>query len=297
MEKLIERLIKYEILEEEEVLLICNRVMDIMIHEPNVRYINSPVVVVGDLHGQFVDLLALLQIEGPPGKAAYVFLGDYVDRGENSLELILLLLCYKIQYPGLVVLIRGNHEQSSINKVYGFYEECHGKYKKASVWNAINEVFSYFNVGCVIDRRYFCVHGGISPRVSIHKLQRIDRFEKISEDSIFTDVIWSDPFYKPGASSNPRGSGFLFGEDILKQFLMFNDLEMVIRSHQLAIEGYKWDFGSLCLTVWSAPDYMGKCSNPASILYIENNVPITTKCLKLFKKAKKETAVKKATGK
>lgn len=202
-------------------------------------------------------------------------------------------------FPARVTLLRGNHEQATINRVYGFYDECFGKYGKNSVWHMINEVFTHFNIGCIVDNRYFCVHGGISPRVTVHKLERIDRFEKIIEDSIYTDVIWSDPFYKPGASPNPRGSGFLFGEDVLKQFLMFNNLEMIIRSHQLAIEGYKWDFGTLCLTVWSAPDYMGKCSNPASILVIERGVPVSGNNLKLFKKAKKEPvpAGKKTPGK
>lgn len=83
--------------------------------------------------------------------------------------------------------------------------------------------------------------------------------------------------------------GYLFGEDILKQFLMYNNLEMIVRSHQLAIEGYKWDFDGLCLTVWSAPNYMGKCLNPASILVLEKDTPITRTSIKLFKISKKET--------
>lgn len=287
MDSFIKRICNYEKLEETEVEFICNKVEDIMIHEPNIRQVSSPVVVVGDVHGQFADLLTLLQIEGPPGKASYIFLGDYVDRGDHSLELILLLLCYKVLYPAQIVLLRGNHEQRAINRVYGFYDECMAKYGRTNVWDTINETFKYFNIGCIVDNRYFCIHGGISPRVSMNKLQRIDRFENISSDSIFTDVIWSDPFYKPGASLNPRGSGFLFGEDILKQFLMYNNLDMIIRSHQLAIEGYKWDFGNLCLTVWSAPDYMGKCYNPASILKIMPGVEITSNSLKLFKKTNK----------
>lgn len=288
MEGLINRILKYELIPEDEIEHLCDQVIDVMIQEPNICHVASPVIAVGDIHGQFPDLQTLLQIEGPPGAASYIFMGDYVDRGEHSLEVILLLLAYKVLHPQKVVLLRGNHEQSTINRVYGFYDECQGKYGNNAVWVMVNDVFSHFNIGCIVDGRFLCIHGGISPRVTISKLERLDRFEKIAEDSIYTDVIWSDPFYKPGASLNPRGSGFLFGEDVLKQFLMFNDLEMVIRSHQLAIEGYKWDFGNLCLTVWSAPDYMGKCSNPGSILVIEKGVPITSNSLKLFKKTKKE---------
>lgn len=286
IESFIERILKYGLLTEDEVSVVCFRVMDIMVKESNIRCIDLPVNVVGDLHGQFVDLLTVFHIKGTPASNSYVFLGDYVDRGENSLELILLLMCYKILYPEAVTLLRGNHEQASINKVYGFYDECVTKYGNSVVWSMINEVFSFFNIGCVIDGRYLCVHGGISPRVTLQRLNRIDRFEPIGEDCILTDVLWSDPFYKLGASCNPRGSGYLFGEDVLKQFLMHNNLEMLIRSHQLAIEGYKWDFGNLCLTVWSAPNYMGKCSNPASFLVVMKDVPISTKCLRLFKKAK-----------
>lgn len=82
MEGFIRRIAKYEVLEESEIEHICDQVVDIMIHEPNICHVSSPVVVVGDLHGQFVDLLTLLQIEGPPGEASYIFLGDYVDRGK-----------------------------------------------------------------------------------------------------------------------------------------------------------------------------------------------------------------------
>ncbi len=286
VDKFIKHILNYKILTESEVNKICYCVMEIMICEPNIRFVDSPVNVVGDLHGQFSDLVTVFKISGVPGESSYVFMGDYVDRGENSLELILLLMCYKILHPEKVTLLRGNHEQPSINKTYGFYDECLNKYGNGNVWSAINEVFNYLNIGCIIDGKYLCIHGGISPRVTLQKLNRIDRFEPIGEDCIYTDILWSDPFYKLGASSNPRGSGYLFGEDVLKQFLMYNNLEMIIRSHQLAIEGYKWDFGNLCLTVWSAPNYMGKCLNPASILMVTKNTKITTKCLKLFKKSK-----------
>ncbi|KAI5169791.1 serine/threonine-protein phosphatase 4 catalytic subunit [Pancytospora epiphaga] len=287
MESFAARLLNYEILERHEVVYLCEYVINIMICEPNIPHVGSPVVVVGDIHGQFADLQTMLKIRGPPGDVSYVFMGDYVDRGENSLEAIMLLLVYKAMHPDKVVLIRGNHEQVSINKMYGFYDECAGKYGDSTVWRTINDVFEHFNIACIIDGSYLCIHGGISPRVTICRLEYTDRFEEVGEDSILTDIFWSDPFYKAGAGPNPRGSGFLFGEDVLKQFLMYNGLDMVIRSHQLAIEGYKWDFGRLCLTVWSAPDYMGKCSNPGAVLIVEKGIPITSGSLKLFKKTRK----------
>lgn len=290
MQNLVERIQRYELLTESEISHVCDKVIDIMILEPNIRRIPGNTTVIGDIHGQFSDLLHIFQVYGSPEQNSYVFLGDYVDRGENSLECIMLLLVYKAMHPGNIVLIRGNHEQRTINKVYGFYDEVCMKYGGSKIWDAVNSVFPHFNLGCIIDNKYLCIHGGISPRITINKLERADRFEKITEESIINDIIWSDPYYKQGFAPNPRGSGFLFGEDILKQFLMFNNLEMIVRSHQLAIEGYKWDFENLCLTIWSAPDYMGKCSNPASVLFIEKGLPISSRSLKIFNKTKKTIA-------
>lgn len=98
----------------------------------------GPQYIIGDIHGQFHDLRNLIDNIIPEmGEKKYVFLGDYVDRGYNSIETMCLLLCYKCLYPDSVVLIRGNHETSSLTKIYGFYDEVLKKYGNPSPWKSV----------------------------------------------------------------------------------------------------------------------------------------------------------------
>jgi serine/threonine-protein phosphatase PP1 catalytic subunit len=78
--------------------------------------LSPPVKVVGDTHGQYTDLIRLFEMGGFPPTSNYLFLGDYVDRGKQSLETILLLFCYKIKYPENFFLLRGNHECANVTK-------------------------------------------------------------------------------------------------------------------------------------------------------------------------------------
>ncbi|KAH9410834.1 calcineurin-like phosphoesterase [Ordospora pajunii] len=279
------KLLNLEILPEHDVMLICTKVSEILISEPNVPSVHSPVTICGDIHGQFFDLVSMLCIDGMPSQRKYVFLGDYVDRGKNSLECILFLFVLKIIYPDSILLIRGNHEQAVINRVYGFYDEVIEKYGSSRVWRIINEVFCLMNVGCLVDGRVLCVHGGISPKItSINQMKRIDRMAPISDSSEFSDIMWGDPYDGRGFQPSPRGSGYLYGSDVVCRFLELNNLVSIVRSHQLVIEGYKFHFDERnVITVWSAPNYLGKCGNPASILRIDEDLDISDKDFCVFK--------------
>lgn len=170
----------------------------------------------GDLHGQFYDLLQLLspEVGGEPPDSSYVFLGDFVDRGHNSVETLSLLLCLKLKFPGHVTLLRGNHESRQITQVYGFFDEINrcvtsqvsgsfgaaqlsflladtSKYGNASVWRFCVSCFDNFGIGAIIDGKVMCVHGGLSPDIrTIDQIRAINRQEEIPHEGAFCDLVW-----------------------------------------------------------------------------------------------------------
>lgn len=120
--------------------------------------------ILGDIHGQYSDLIRLFEKGGFPGDVNYLFLGDYVDRGKKSVEAICLLLAYKIKHPENFFLLRGNHESASINRIYGFYDECKRKYN-LKLWKIFSDVFNAMPVAAIIDDKILCMHGGLSPKL------------------------------------------------------------------------------------------------------------------------------------
>ena len=99
-------------LSEDELKYLCVTSREIFINQPNLLELEAPLKICGDVHGQYYDLLRLFEYGGFPPEANYLFLGDYIDRGKQSIETIALLLCYKIKYPENFFLLRGNHESA-----------------------------------------------------------------------------------------------------------------------------------------------------------------------------------------
>jgi serine/threonine-protein phosphatase 6 catalytic subunit len=176
-----------EIVSEHELKLLCQFVSELLMEESNVQPVVSPVTIVGDLHGQVFDLLELLNTGGWPPQTSYVFLGDFVDRGHNSVETLSLLLCLKLRYPAHITLLRGNHESRQITQVYGFYDECLRKYGNASVWRFCVQCFDTFGLAALIDEQVFCVHGGLSPDIrTLDQVRAIDRNQEIPHEGSCT---------------------------------------------------------------------------------------------------------------
>ena len=119
----IERLMACKHLSESEVQELCVKAREILSREVNVQPVRCPVTVCGDIHGQFHDLMELFRIGGKPPDTNYLFMGDYVDRGYNSVETVSLLVALKVRYRDRVTILRGNHESRQITQVYGFYDE------------------------------------------------------------------------------------------------------------------------------------------------------------------------------
>lgn len=219
-------------------------------------------------------MIELFEISGYPPHTNYLFLGDYVDRGSHSLEVFLLILLYKIKYPQNVTLIRGNHETKALTQSYGFFMECQNKYGDTLAWEIITELFNFLPLSAVIDGKFFCVHGGLSPMIEeVDQIQELDRFHEIPHEGPIADLMWSDPDMgdNPGFTYSSRGAGYLFGEGVLKKFLERNGVECVIRAHQICMDGYTIHFGGGLHTVWSAPNYLHRFGNLASFLDIRES--------------------------
>jgi len=262
------------VLSEGDLKKLCDIVKDKMIEESNVQPVSSPVTVCGDIHGQFYDVLELFRTGGEIPGTSYIMMGDFVDRGHNSVECFELLMVFKAQYPEHITLLRGNHESRQITQVYGFYEECVRKYGNPNPWKFCTDVFDYLNLAAVIDGSVLCVHGGLSPDVrTLDQIRTFDRQVEIPHEGAFCDLMWSDPEEIEAWAMSPRGAGFLFGYKVTSEFNHLNGLELICRAHQLVMEGYKYNFPDKNLvTVWSAPNYCYRCGNVAAILSFDAQV-------------------------
>lgn len=256
--------------------LICDKSIEALKEDPMLLELTAPINVIGDVHGQFGDCMKFIELGGDPKTQKYLFLGDYVDRGPNSIETITSLLCLKLLYPQNIFLLRGNHETEEISRLYGFLDECQEFYTE-SIWAKFNEVFAYLPLAAVISQRIFCVHGGISQGLDDpRQLLQIQRpLVDIQDDSFISDLLWADPDNEiTGFCPGPRGISFTFGLDVAREFLTRNDYDLICRAHQVVDEGFQFPFypDQTVVTVFSAPNYCRESGNAGAILKISEGL-------------------------
>ncbi|OHT14535.1 Serine/threonine-protein phosphatase PP1-2 [Tritrichomonas foetus] len=257
---------------QEKIISVCMSALSIFKKEPNILTINSPLIVVGDIHGQFIDLIRIIKENGLPNNRKYVFLGDLVDRGEFSLDVVLFILSLKTLFPSNVFLLRGNHEFHSTCGSAGFLKEIKASGYSETVYSAFLSVFVYLPLCAVVDNTYFLTHAGIGPDLShIEQIQNLARPIYTFGDPIIDALLWSDPNAQLNLfQESTRGTGFMFGKTAIENFLSRNKFKMLIRGHESISQGYEYQFGKLCLTIFSASNYCGQLENDGAILLINS---------------------------
>jgi serine/threonine-protein phosphatase PP1 catalytic subunit len=260
-------------LEEREIRGLCLKAREIFISQPVLLELEAPINICGDIHGQYYDLLRLFEYGGFPPEANYLFLGDYVDRGKQSLETICLLLAYKIKYPENFFILRGNHECASINRIYGFYDECKRRYN-VKLWKTFTDCFNCLPIAAVIDEKIFCMHGGLSPDLkNMDQIRRIVRPTDVPETGLLCDLLWADPDKDiQGWGENDRGVSFTFGPDVVTSFLKRQELDLICRAHQVVEDGYEFFAKRQLVTLFSAPNY---CLAAGTLISLANNTSVT----------------------
>ncbi|MCQ2819615.1 MAG: metallophosphoesterase [archaeon] len=275
-------------LKEEEINFLIDKCIPIIKEQKMLVELEAPLKVCGDIHGQYYDLLRIFDNCGYPGENNYLFLGDYVDRGKQSLETICLLMVYKIKYPLGVYLLRGNHESSVTNRIYGFYDECKRRYN-VRLWRKFTDLFNYLPVAALIDEKILCMHGGLSPEIKdFNDIRDFNRPTDIPDSGALCDLLWSDPDKDVADfEENDRGVSFIFGEKVVTEFNRKNDLDLIIRAHQVVDDGYEFFAQRQLITIFSAPNYCGEFDNSAGIMIIDEALTCSLKVLRPVENLKK----------
>ena len=260
-------------LEYNEIIWLCEEVSKIFLNQPVCLYLDTPVNVCGDIHGQYSDLIRLFEAGGYPPEVNYLFLGDYVDRGAQSIETICLLFCFKIKCSNNFFLLRGNHECASLNREYGFYDECKRRYN-IKLWKKFVDVFNCMPYTAIVEDKIIFMHGGLSPSLkNLGQLNEIIRPTDVPDEGLLCDLVWSDP--EPnlrGWELNERGVSYTFNERIVDNFLTIHNLEVLVRAHQVVEKGYEFFSGRKCVTIFSAPNYCGEFDNAGAMMTINEDL-------------------------
>uniref|UniRef100_H2Z6Q4 Serine/threonine-protein phosphatase n=1 Tax=Ciona savignyi TaxID=51511 RepID=H2Z6Q4_CIOSA len=254
------------LLEVKQILASLPSLVDIVVEKDN------KLTVCGDVHGQYYDLCHVFDINGLPSlDNPYLFNGDFVDRGSWSVEVILVLLGYKVLYPHNFHLVRGNHETDYMNQMYGFEGEVKAKYD-GMMMQLFSEVFNWLPLSYCVNRKVLIMHGGLMEQdnVTLEDLRSIDRNRQPPESGLMCDLLWSDPQMQSGRGPSKRGVSCQFGPDITSKFLKHNELDYIIRSHECKNGGYEEQHNGKCITIFSAPNYCDQMGNKGAFITLRS---------------------------
>jgi serine/threonine-protein phosphatase PP1 catalytic subunit len=280
-----------------QVVWLCQKVRPIFLRQPMLLELEPPITVCGDIHGQYKDLLHLFEKCKYPPRTSYLFLGDYVDRGPQSIETVCLLFALKISFPNNFFMLRGNHECSYINKQFGFYDECM-QYYDVNVWHLFSDVFNCLPAAAIIDDKIFCVHGGISPELTnLDQIRGLERPLEVPEEGLFCYLLWADP--DPGVEdwdANERGTSYVFGVQALRDFLTRFDFDLVCRAHQAVTGGFEFAFeqDQGVVTIFSAPNYCD-WDNKGAVLHVTDTLYCSFTVMEAVDQAKHEEESRRGT--
>ncbi|TFL02450.1 Metallo-dependent phosphatase-like protein [Pterulicium gracile] len=248
--------------------------------------------VIGDVHGQYYDVLHLFSLTGKPSEKHYLLMnGDLVDRGSWSMEVILTAFAYKWLYPKYMYINRGNHEAKEMNRAYGFEGEAKHKHGEQT-YKLFTHVFTAMPLATLISptqppspkvrknpilsaegrKRFFVVHGGLFSKdeVTLDDIRKIPRIGKQpGQNGLMSELLWTDPQEQPGRGPSKRGLGISFGPDVTKRWCELNKVTGIIRSHEVRQDGYQIEHDGLCTTVFSAPNYVDQGGNKGAFIRID----------------------------
>jgi len=287
------------VLDGESLIKLIKACIDVFMQEDTVvdlRECSAEITVVGDLHGSLPCLKRILKLAGNVNEdMVIVVAGDYIDRGEHSLEVLCTLLLLKLVYPKNVVLLRGNHEDIEICSRYGFACELQEKYgfvEFESIWTGLADLFASLPICARTEKALIC-HGGLpSADFQLSDLEEVSasaRFQlktivKASDHDgkLLQGILWSDPSTQQGVTPSDRGIGIHFGPDVVKDFLEQHNLRYIFRGHEHVKTGTQvLDCGDGCgvVTVFSTANYScTEGNNFGAILKLRedgNYTPIT----------------------
>jgi serine/threonine-protein phosphatase PP1 catalytic subunit len=285
-------------LKNAEITAICQAAREVFLSQPALLELSPPVKIVGDVHGQYTDLIRMFEMCDFPPNSNYLFLGDYVDRGKQSLETILLLLCYKLKFPENFFLLRGNHECANVTRVYGFYDECKRRCN-IKVWKSFIDTFNTLPIAAIVAGKIFCVHGGLSPSLShMDDIRQIARPTDVPDYGLLNDLLWSDPAdMENDWESNERGVSYCFGKKVIMEFLQRHDFDLVCRAHMVVEDGYEFFSDRILVTVFSAPNYCGEFDNWGAVMSVSAELLCSFELLKPLDSSALKSHIKKGRTK